>query len=562
MAILTGYVLPEDTSIFYPDPYKQPGLEAPETLKSVVAKISVNPYDTTETDTQPIAELTDNLDSCVAVSYLTDYYNQIHITPNPIQLGVIPNGVEQSFEVWNAFLVSKVLTSIVETNTIGITLSVENNDPTYVPLESRVYTLTVSENGPTNIQAEYLFNFPVPDTVYVFGIRSVLLMNAPDWPKNYVESYQFMTNIITSYNDKEQRIGLRKYPRLSIDYNVVISKYKYELLTAALWKTSSYEFTIPYWSDASLLTTSISAPTLTLDVDETTYRRFKVGKFLVITDLVNYETLPIDSFTSNTITLTSPTQYSWGTINTKVYPAVSVRFRSSPNIVPIKEDLFEATFNFESAETIDMDNTEISSLYRSIGILTDTSNWLKSHGTTYAKKIETIDSGTSISKRVFTVGETNSIVQKYNIYETTKTDIHSIISYLMYRKGKLKPIWVPTWTSDLTLALPIFTVDTEVYVNTIGIETYYFSINKRDIMIQLTDGSQYFRRISNPIDQNDGTEKFTIDSTLPVDVALSDVRIICFVSLMRLNSDSVKITWRNERTIESELTFKSINHDL
>lgn len=562
MALLTGTLKPADTTLHIQDKYKQPGIESPESLLTLESLAPDYSNISTETDTQPVTEHPDSLTGCLAVSFLTDYYNKIHITPNPLQLGVIPSGITQTFEVWNSFLGDKVLSSITETNTDGIVLSVDNNDPTYTALESRIYTLTVSENGPVSITAEYQFNFPIPDTLYVFGTRSVLLINPPDWSKNYEESYQYMTNVLTSYNDKEQRVGLRNYPRLSIDYSAIISKVRYEFITAVMWKTSSFEFTIPYWSDSSKLTSEITSPTTTIAVDETDYRKFEIGKFIIITDLQVFEVLTIDSFTTNSITVTSPTSNSWDNVNTKVYPAVSVRFKSNPSIIPIKEDLFEAKFSFESAETISVDNTEISTLYRSIGILTDTSNWLKQHSTTYAKKVETIDSGTSKTKRVITVGETNSIIQKYNLYETTKLNVYNTLNYLMYRKGKLKPIWIPTWTSDLTLALPIDSIDTEIYINYIGLNTYYMSINKRDIMIKLNDGSQYFRRISNPIDQGDGTEKVSMDSSLPVSVALSDVRIICFVSLMRLNSDSIKITWRNERTIESELTFKSINHDL
>ena len=90
-------------------------------------------------------------------SFADDFYNRIHVTPNPINVGNLLAEDTRFITVWNAFFDQKQLLSVInETDTSGITLTGPFPEPTeFQELEDRIYTLTVSLNGSPLIDATF-----------------------------------------------------------------------------------------------------------------------------------------------------------------------------------------------------------------------------------------------------------------------------------------------------------------------------------------------------------------------------------------------------------------------
>jgi hypothetical protein len=60
-------------------------------------------------------------------------------------------------------------------------------------------------------------------------------------------------------------------------------------------------------------------------------------------------------------------------------------------------------------------------------------------------------------------------------------------------------------------------------------------------MIETLSGERYYRRIIESAVDSSGRETLLLDAPLPVQVGLDDVLRICFMSLMRLDQDSIEI---------------------
>lgn len=83
-------------------------------------------------------------------------------------------------------------------------------------------------------------------------------------------------------------------------------------------------------------------------------------------------------------------------------------------------------------------------------------------------------------------------------------------------------------------------VSVNLSVNSIGELANYID---RHIMIELFNGTRFFREITNAANGVGDIDILTIDSNLGQIVNTTDVKYFCFITKVRLNSDSVQIDY-------------------
>ncbi|WP_252858332.1 hypothetical protein [Pseudomonas nitroreducens] len=86
---------------------------------------------------------------------------------------------------------------------------------------------------------------------------------------------------------------------------------------------------------------------------------------------------------------------------------------------------------------------------------------------------------------------------------------------------------------------------------------------RRDIRIELVDGTAFHRRIVNATELSASVERLQLDSQLGQDVTLDQVARICWMALCRSNSDVVEIEHitDSEGLASSSLIFKRVRDD-
>ena len=65
----------------------------------------------------------------IASSFTGDYYNRIHIVPNPVAFGSVLEPTSQQVELWNAFFSQTVLTDVIFTDFTGLEVASEDIPP-------------------------------------------------------------------------------------------------------------------------------------------------------------------------------------------------------------------------------------------------------------------------------------------------------------------------------------------------------------------------------------------------------------------------------------------------
>src|SRR5690606_41919155 len=110
-------------------------------------------------------------------------------------------------EVWNAWFKPNALTDIGATQAEGMTLAGPVAPPTtFGPLESRLYVLSVTPNGPPVVNAAFRLEFDLdPPILRAVGRRIVRWVLAPDWSEPDTERLEWRTDGMESPSGSEQR---------------------------------------------------------------------------------------------------------------------------------------------------------------------------------------------------------------------------------------------------------------------------------------------------------------------------------------------------------------------
>lgn len=123
----------------------------------------------------------------------------------------------------------------------------------------------------------------------------------------------------------------------------------------------------------------------------------------------------------------------------------------------------------------------------------------------------------------------------------TKEDLWMLRVWLHSRRGKWRGFWLPSWNPDLEIAQPIVATDTSITIRATGYPTFE---GARDLMILTKAGAQHYLQVTGGEPGPSGQEVLALAGTAGVDLAVSDVEMVCFLSFMRFDADRIEIRHR------------------
>ncbi|MCL7422511.1 MAG: hypothetical protein M8364_16595 [Methylobacter sp.] len=501
-----------------------------------------------------------------AQSYLDDYYFRIHIRPNPIALGNLLSAQQRDVEVWNAWIdAARTLSTINESLTDGLVLNRPIVEPTvFQTNESRIYTLNIAVNGPPRIDASYSFVFDTGAAeLRVTGQRVVPFAIKPDWSQTIRDSFEWLTEILTSYAGGEQRRKLREYPRRILQYRIILQGDEQQRGNILLAAWQSRNFAIPLWFDVTRLSSGVTSNQSAIACD-TRHRGFYIGGLGIIRQSAFvYEAFEIADMSDSSITVASPLTQDWPA-NTPVYP-----LRLGMLDATQKGKLEHAGLSVYDMQFLcdDTDNAyeaiDYTTLYRGLPVLTTPNNVARDVSMEWARQLEIIDFNIN-GRYVDDQSNRAAIAFDYNFLAATLADRHALIQALFARAGKFNACWLASGQSDFTVMQAIGAGNNGITVAYTGYSLYLSDLpnNRRDLVIKTKAGTVYYRRIISATDNGDGTEALVLDSALGADVAVSQIKILSFLTYMRLASDTVTLEHETASIAQCAATFVSVLDDV
>ncbi|WP_040293028.1 hypothetical protein [Acetonema longum] len=144
-------------------------------------------------------------------------------------------------------------------------------------------------------------------------IKSKIFPFVPNWRDGILDEIEYLTDIITAYDESEQRIRVRDTARRSVEYVfTALDSADMALLESYVWKYQGQEIWLPLWMDARVATEAIP--------EGDTQVRITPGKWLYLAedgrvvlyrDKYQWDVKQITGIYDTTLTFAAPVEQSW-----------------------------------------------------------------------------------------------------------------------------------------------------------------------------------------------------------------------------------------------------------
>lgn len=478
-----------------------------------------------------------------AGAYLDDYYYRVHISPSRVDLGNVVSAQSQQVQLWNAWLEPRTLLEITGADE-GILVSGQPVPPLLFPaLKELTWQIIVTPNGQ-----------PVLDTIVAWqfdnGRNAGLRITAnriipwafvPDWGDGIRETLTASTDIMQSESAVSQRRQLRLAPRREFSGPVYAEGRERQLLDLSLFGWSDRIWSMPIWPDIQLLDLGIAAAVDFIPCS-TQYLDFRAGGLAMLRgeDAFTTETVEILDVLSNGLQLKRNTQQAWPA-GTRLYPARQAQLVEEPSLSKLTDRLIEADVQFLVVEPCDWPVWLPTTLYRGRPVWDRRPDDSESLTQSIQRLRSTLDSG--FAQPLITDTAQRALQMLGQRHLDLGREARALVRSFIYgMRGRQAVVWVPTHMDDLTLVATVSAVGTALDIAFIGYTR--FSAGKpgrRDIRIELLDGSVFMRRITGSVEVDSEVERVALDAVLGVEVQPSQVARISWMNLMRFESDEQEI---------------------
>lgn len=483
-------------------------------------------------------------------TFLDDYYNRIHIRPSNINVGNLVSEQQFAIEVWNGFFNNRYLQNIQVQNG-GISLVGAVPPATWAALETKTYQLTVTTDGPPDINA--IFHFDWDGTVddgdlRVLGSRIVALPYIFEAPAK--EVLEWKTDVLTTNDGSEQRVRLRKKPRQSFNVTYPIPYREMARAENLVYGWLTRRWAVALWSEAQQVGTLLAGTTV-INID-TTASDYRDGALIMIWESNRKSaTADVGIVSAGTLTLNRPLAETF----------------TNPWIVPVRlgrivGNVSRATsgyngsleMTYEFSDNIDLDPPAAPTQFLGYDVYFDEA--LKNGEAltdSLQARVDVVDYGTAAGASFYSPWTYTRIGRPYKFLLQGLQDIWNFRKFLHRRAGRLRPFWVPTFENNMRVAQTgELTQSIEVYAD----DYREFAPERTHIGILLDDGTWLLRTINAATAS--GTDTAVIGLDAPININANRIRQISFLGLKRLDADRVELQWNSNRVLECTVRMMEI----
>jgi len=477
------------------------------------------------------------------------------IVPYDFDLGVVAPDTQTTVGIWNSHAQESTVTGITLAPTNALEISGLEVGSVFGFYEEIATTFTVKFGAPPFFDITVTIEFDnSPDLVLsVSGQVGVLLPYRPQSVQT--ETLEFLTDIITTRNGKEQRIGYRKIPRQSfaVNYDFAFDN-KSMALRNILEARAGYPILYPTWTEqrnAEAITATDTVITCSTD-----YADFRDSGFaFVYQDADNFEAVQVATVGAGVLNL------SLGVVGSYSSPVVMPLNRAFGNVQTQGNETANGSIqyklNMRIAENAAVEAPTFAQEYNGTPVITD-GGWFS--GERQRRGINAgawgVDnkSGAFFNQIKWNIPK-NSFEYGYSMQSLE--EIWAFRQFLHYLNGMQKSVWVPTLDNDFTLTRSVASGDQTLYVKNDNYSVMWGDLNHTDHVAIYDGATWYFREITNS-DVIDSDEEFiTIDSSLGTAYNPADLKVMR-MPLARLLSDTIKFEWVLAGQADASLTFVEV----
>lgn len=399
----------------------------------------------------------------------------------------------------------------------------------------------------------------MPAEITIDGVIATPWLYRPDGM--VLERLEWWTDVIPSFNGQEQRIKLREFPRRSFEFGTLLTARERRSAENLLHHWQARPFALPVWMDSQTLSAGLTAGATVIPIDTTT-RDFAAGGWAgIATGPHDFELAQIDAVADDQLTLADPLASAWPA-GAEVFPLRACILPDEVRLSRFTGDTSYGRLRFECIGNSAWPAATGGTAYRGFPVLTQAPNWVEDVEQPYLRKLAILDAGTG-GLFVDEQGSGAVLMQSHRWLLDGRAEIDAFRRWLYARQGRLASFWLPSFALDLRVVDVIDAADTTIDVEHCGYTaTVAEDIGRRDIRIELHDGTTYFRRVTDCSVVSPEVERITINAALGAEVEPDQIRSVSFCDLVRLDGDAVEIAWWRWDAAESRLMTRGSRNDL
>lgn len=549
-----------DAPLFAADLYKHVFIEQPyeaEALPREGGALLDNGF--------PVSANGREIDVQRARAFVDDFYYRIHISPRQLDLGNVVSAQTTPVYLWNAFLEPRTLSAITGLGE-GLLVTGQPAAPLLFPaLKELQWQVTVTPDGQPVLDTtiKWVFDNSAEPGLRITANRIIAWSFAPDWADGVIERLSWATDILQSESGVEQRRAIRLAPRREFEASMYVEERERQLLDLALFGWGSRVWSLPIWHEVQLLGVGVSAGALSIPCS-TQYLDFRAGGLAMLRGESAFasETVEIASVTANSLLLKRATQQTWPA-GSRLYPVRSAQLTQQPSLSRLTDTASSADVQFLVVEPCDWPALMPATLYRGRPVFETRPDEGEDLTSSYQRLLLTLDSGSAIPLMTDTASRAFP-VQAHRWLEMGRAERAALRSFIYAMQGRQRAVWLPTHADDLTLVDIVTGVATTLDIANVGYSRFASAKpGRRDIRIQLWDGSVYYRRITGSTELSSDIERIAIDATFGRQILPTDVLRISWLVFCRLDSDTVEIEHitDSEGLAATQLVFRGVRDD-
>lgn len=374
------------------------------------------------------------------------------------------------------------------------------------------------------------------------------------------ERLEWLTDVLPSYNGKEQRVRMRTHPRRQFEVaHLAESSQRRVQLENALVAAQADVLHLPIWPDVSLLGADLTAGATSIPV-ATASKDYAVGGLVVLISGGQAEVATISTVNADSLDVSAlVTDWPAGAF---VAPAVTARVLGSVSTNNPWPAVLNARVRFLCETEYAITPASESADYRGYPVLVPDHAWTFEGNTDFKRKLAEFDPKTGL-RHTLDMSHVEQASRQYKVLLSSRAAIAAFRSWLAARAGRLNPVWMASAQPDLTITAAVGSADTDISIQAVGyVGLGAAPVGRRDIVIETVAGQRYYRRIVSAYSVSAAVEHLVLDTALGVSLAPADIARVSFMRLSRLAADAVEIAHHWGGAAVASLTMDSLRDDL
>lgn len=399
---------------------------------------------------------------------------------------------------------------------------------------------------------------PQPNPLPVMNLP--VWLPKPNWGEDVTESYEWLTDVLASESDAEQRRRLRRFPRRSVEATFLNTDQDRQLVDISIMGVGRNQHLLPLWWDKVRLSADVKKGGKSLPGDFAGRWQFYPGSLAILRcpETFTYEVVAVASVTDKAMTLAYELRGDWAHCETEIYPLARARILEAASSEGYTRDVQKFSVRWEILDFLNL-TADWGDAYvnpkTALPVLTDIiHNWRETLQFEMDRNIFMHDNMTGVSL-VTDVAKTSFHTMRVNVMLRGVDEHRKFLALAYAMAGQHKAFQMSLQMDAITPLYDIRADQGAIIIRQMGY-TLMGGVNqdlRTWIVIELNNGTKHYTRVISTRVLA-GEEWLFTENTFG-DIPKENVRRICWCPVSRLGSDSFDIQHHTDISGVSEVVL-------